>query len=66
MCLREKHSHFTIAFIISGGSRISQRRGRQAQRGGRQPIIWPIFPENCMKMKKFRARGGVRVPRAPP
>ena len=21
--------------------------------GGRQPIIWPIFPKNCMKMKKF-------------
>ena len=34
--------------------------------GGRQPIIWPIFPENCMKMKKFWARGGRgRVPRAP-
>ena len=27
-------------------------------RGGRQPIIWPIFPKNCMKMKKFWARGG--------
>ena len=34
-------------------------------KGGRQPIIWPIFPENCMKMKKFWARGA-RVPRAPP
>ena len=33
--------------------------------GGRQPIIWPIFPENCMKMKKFWA-GGVCIPRAPP
>ena len=38
----------------SGGSRISQRRRRYPQRGeGRQPIIWLIFPENCMKMKKF-------------
>ena len=26
--------------------------------GGRQPIIWPIFPKNCMKMKKFWARSG--------
>ena len=25
--------------------------------GGRQPIIWSIFPENCMKMKKFWAGG---------
>ena len=33
---------------------------------GCQPIIWPIFPENCMKMKKFWARVGARVPRAPP
>ena len=34
--------------------------------GGHHPIIWPIFPENCMKMKKFWARGGRRVPRGPP
>ena len=33
---------------------------------GRQPIIWPIIPKNCMNMKKFWARGGARVPRAPP
>ena len=32
----------------SGRSRISQR--------SRQPIIWPIFPENWMKMKKYWAR----------
>ena len=34
--------------------------------GGFQPIIWPIFPKNCMKMKTFWARdGGARVPHAP-
>ena len=33
--------------------------------GGRQPIIWPIFPKNCMKMKKFWTRGGARGTRAP-
>ena len=43
----------------SDGSRISQRRERQTQ-GGCQPIFWPIFPENCLKMKKFWARGGAR------
>ena len=34
----------------SSGSRISQME--------RQPIIWPIFPENYMKMKKLWAPGG--------
>ena len=29
---------------------------------GRQPIIWPICPENCMKMKKFWL-GGARPQR---
>ena len=33
--------------------------------GGRQPIIWPIFPENCMEMKTFWVRGG-RASLAPP
>ena len=26
-------------------------RGGTNPKGGRQPIIWQIFPENCMKMK---------------
>ena len=39
--------------------------GALTPKGGRQPIIWPIFAKNCMKMKKFWA-GGARVPRAPP
>ena len=26
------------------------RGGGANPKGGRQPIIWPIFPENCMKM----------------
>ena len=39
--------------------------GANPKGGGRQPIIWPIFPENCMKIKKFWA-GGARVARAPP
>ena len=41
------------------------RGGGVNPKGGRQPIIWPIFPENCMKMKKFGA-GGARGTRAPP
>ena len=41
------------------------RGGGANPKGGHQPIIWPIFPENCMKMKKFWARGG-RHPLDPP
>ena len=48
--------------ITSGGSRISQRRALQPQRG-RQPIIWPIFSKKCMKMKNIQARGGARPSR---
>ena len=40
----------------SGGTRISQR-GCQLCRGY-QAIIWQIFPENYMKMKKLWAGGG--------
>ena len=35
----------------------SRGGGTNPKGGGRQPIIWPIFPPNCMKMKKFWARG---------
>ena len=41
------------SLIFSGGSRISQR-GHQPHRG-HQPIICPIFPENCVRIKKFWA-----------
>ena len=39
--------------IISGGSRISLRRGRQLS-GGRQDTILLKFPENCMKLKEIQ------------
>ena len=39
--------------------------GALTPKGGCHPIIWLIFADNCMKMKKFWA-GGARVPRAPP
>ena len=39
--------------------------GALTPKGGRQPIIWPIFSENCMKMKKFWAGGGARPSRPP-
>ena len=39
--------------------------GALTPKGGHQPIIWPIFPENFMKMKRFWARGG-RTSLAPP
>ena len=40
--------------------------GANPKGGGCQPIIWPIFPKNCMKMKKFGARGGACIPCTPP
>ena len=49
-------SVYFITLESSGESMIFQR-GRQPW--GRQPIIWPIFRENCMKMKKLWA-GGAR------
>ena len=46
-------------FSCSDGSGISQ--GGTNPKGGRQPIIWPKFPENCMKMKKIGpSKGGAR------
>ena len=39
--------------------------GALTLKGGCQPIIWPIFPKNCMKMKKFWARRGARFPHTP-
>ena len=48
--------------LPSGGSKIS-KRGCQPEsvRELRQPIIWPKFATNCMKMKKIRPRGGVSI-----
>ena len=43
---------------VSGGSRISPRRGRQLSGGGRQHSILPNFPENCMKLREFGPAGG--------
>ena len=43
---------------LSGGSRISPRRGRQLSRG-RQHTILPHFPKNCMKLKEFGPQGAV-------
>ena len=33
---------------------------------GRQPIIWAIYPDNFMKMKKFWAGGSPSHPLDPP
>ena len=33
-------------------------RGGANPKEGCQPIIWPKFAENCMKMKKIGPRGG--------
>ena len=39
------------------------RRVSANPKGRFQPIIWPFFPENCMKMKVIGRRGD--VPGAP-
>ena len=41
--------HFTLT---SGGSRIFQRRGAYHKYEGANLLFWPLFPKNCMKMKK--------------
>ena len=41
------------------------KEGAPTPRGGRQPMIFSIFAENCMKMKKFWPPGGRASP-APP
>ena len=49
---------YTLNNDVSGGFRISPTMGRQPEKRGRQPIIWPISPLNCMKMKKSGPRKG--------
>ena len=53
-----------MKIVVSGGSRIFPRGGREPSRGG---VNTPNFPENCMKSKEFgRPGGGVRPSRPPP
>ena len=54
---------------VGGGPKISQTWGdRQLQLQGRpgQSIIWPVFPENCKKMRRNRPGGGHVSLRTPP
>ena len=49
---------FNFTRVIRGGSRISIGGAPTLQRG-RQDIILPKFPKNCMKLRKFwSVRGG--------
>ena len=52
--------------LTSGGSRISQRRGRQSQGGGAKLLFDQKFCKICMKMKEFGPRGGGARPWRPP
>ena len=57
--------NFRLLYIVQwriqdfpdGGGEASTLRGK-----GRQPIIWPIFAQNLMEMKKIWSRGGASVP----
>ena len=44
--------------IVSSGLKISQT-GTANPRWLRQPITWPIFPENSMKMKEIGQEGSI-------
>ena len=55
--------HFSSFNVISGGSRIFPRGGREPSRGG---VNTPNFPENCMKSKEFGRPGGGRASLTPP
>ena len=52
--------YILVAFTVQGLVQ-DFPEGHQPQRGGRLPIIRPIFAENCMKMKKNGTRGGMYV-----
>ena len=43
----------------SNGSRISQKERKPKRGGGCQPITWPNFPRNSMKMMKIGPGAGV-------
>ena len=61
-------SFFTEHSDLSSVADLGFPRGAGAnpKGGGHERIIWPIFPENCMKTKKFWARGGARPSRPLP
>ena len=59
------HGRDIVTEVLSGGSRISRRWGRQLSREGRQHTILPNFPKNCMKLKESGPPGGACDPRAP-
>ena len=44
---------------IQGRIKDFLEEGAPTQNGGHQPIIWPNFPKNCMKIK-ISPRGGTR------
>ena len=54
VCVCQMHT------LLSGGSRISPRRGANSP-GGCQHTILPNFPKNCMKLKEFGPPGGAHV-----
>ena len=51
------------AFLVGNGKRIAAAdpgfsRWEHQPKSGHQPIIWPNFSKNGMKMKKIGPRGG--------
>ena len=51
----------TIAATILMAVTFTSRGSRISPEGRRQPIIWPNFAKNCMKMKKVEQKVGAHV-----
>ena len=63
--LKHKKMHCTHTMFLRT-LKIISISSVEPQRVGRQHIIWPTFPKNCVKMKKFWARGWGARPLRPP
>ena len=72
-CFLESHNIAANTWIMSGThcrkfeifSKLTDHSRVRQPKEGRQRIIWPIFPENCMKIKKFGSGGGGAHARTP-
>ena len=60
-----KDEQFDVNEILSGGSSISQRRGRQPLRWDRQPIIWLKSSSKLHENERIWTQRGGGVPGAP-
>ena len=69
LCILSTGRHSRVPYL-SGGSRISQRRGRQLPMWGHQPIIWSKFSRKLHENERIwtqrRGRASLVPPLDPP